>query len=76
MINDMIQEGKRLRKDCFIKVKIDIDNLKLSASARTSDGWDNLGLNQDIPLDILDKYVPISQSAMTTDILEVIPPLS
>ena len=76
MINAMIQEGKRLRKDCFIKVKIDIDNLKLSASARTDDGWDNLGLDQDIPLDILDKYISIGQSAMTTDTLEEVPPLS
>ena len=65
-----------MRKDCFIKVKIDIDNLKLSASARTTDGWDNLGLDQDIPLDILDRFVPTDQSAMTTDTQEEVPPLS
>ena len=58
MINDTIQNGKRLRPGCFIKVKIDIDNLKLSASARSEAGWENLALDQSIPLTILDKFVP------------------
>ena len=35
MITEIISSGKRLREGLFIKVKVDIDNLKLSASAST-----------------------------------------
>ena len=58
MINYTVQKGKALREGCFIKVKVDIDNMQLSASARTPSGWVNLQLDQAIPLDILDKFVP------------------
>ena len=57
-INATVQKGKQLRDGCFIKVKVDIDNMMLSAAARTPTGWVNLDLDQAIPLDILDKFVP------------------
>ena len=38
----------------------------LSASARTPAGWTNLPLDQAIPLDILDKFVPPTLSSNST----------
>ena len=45
LINDTISKGKQLREGCFIKVKIDVDNLMLSATARGKDGWEKLDLD-------------------------------
>ena len=64
MIKDTIQKGKQLKDGCYIRTKVDIDNLTLSASARTPSGWLNLDLDQAIPLDILDKYTsPAAEAA-------------
>ena len=85
MIHDTVKKGKQLHEDCFIKVKVDIDNMVLSASAKTPTGWTNLPLDQAIPLDILDKSVPPTLSSNNTgnsnpmevaDTQTVDPPLS
>ena len=76
MINETIAEGKKRMDKCFIKVKVDIDNLKLSASARTDQGWTNLELDQNIPLDILEKYVSPLASDLMSDSTEASQPLS
>ena len=55
MISDIIAEGKRMHDKCFIRPKVDIDNLTLSGSARIGDRWVDLGISQPIPLDIMDK---------------------
>jgi hypothetical protein len=46
--------GGGWKPDTFIKVKVETDKLRLSTSARTQDGWVNLDLTPEIPLDILD----------------------
>ena len=66
MIHDTVQKGKQLHEGCFIKVKVDIDNMVLSASARTPAGWTNLPLDQAIPLDILDKSAPPTMPSNST----------
>ena len=76
LINETIAEGKKRMDKCFIKVKVDIDNLKLSASARTDQGWTNLELDQNIPLDILEKYVSPLASDLMSDSTEASQPLS
>ena len=76
MISEIISSGKRLREGLFIKVKVDIDNLKLSASARTPTGWENLDLDRTIPLDILERYVPSNISDMLTENAELSQALS
>ena len=56
LINDMITEGKKRHDGCFIRTKVDIDNLSVSASAKVENKWVPLDyLTQVIPLDILDK---------------------
>jgi hypothetical protein len=54
LIRETVEAGRRLHPDTFIKVKVEIDKLRLSTSARTQDGWVNLDLTPEIPLDILD----------------------
>ena len=76
MISEIISSGKRLREGLFIKVKVDIDNLKLSAAARTPTGWENLDLDRTIPLDILERYVPSNISDMLTENAELSQALS
>ena len=71
MINETIRSGKQIKEGCFIKVKVDIDNLKLSAAARTLDGWTDLALIKNIPLDILDKYVPFSSAPENSTVAEM-----
>jgi len=55
MIRDTIAEGKKIHKESFIKTKVDIDNLRLSALAKIGGSWTSLGLDKVIPLDILDR---------------------
>ena len=76
MINEAIQNGKKMRQGCFIKVKVDIDNLKISAAARIDAGWENLGLDTPIPLDILDRYSPPNISEQMSDTEETSSALS
>ena len=76
MINEAIQNGKKMRQGCFIKVKVDMDNLKISAAARTDTGWENLGLDSPIPLDILDRYSPPNISEQISDTEETSSALS
>ena len=76
MISEAIQNGKKMKQGCFIKVKVDIDNLKISAAARTDTGWENLGLDSPIPLDILDRYSPPNISDQMSDTEETSSALS
>ena len=56
LINEMIQQGKSSHPASFIRIKVDIDNLLLSAHARQGDNWIHLKLDTVIPLDILDRF--------------------
>ena len=76
LINDAISKGKQLREGCFIKVKIDVDNLMLLASARGKDGWEKLDMDTPIPLDILERYVPMNIPDMMSDTEELAQSLS
>ena len=71
LINGMIQNGKNTNPDCFIKIKVDIDNLMLTAHARKEDTWIHLKLDTVIPLDILDRN--LSLDAVDDGLAEIIP---
>ena len=73
LINGMIQNGKNTNPDCFIKIKVDIDNLMLTAHARKEDTWIHLKLDTVIPLDILDRNL---SSDTVDDVLAEINPIS
>jgi len=56
MLTQTIRTGKTQHPDCFIRTRVDSDNLKILASARTGNIWIELPeLTTDIPLDILDR---------------------
>ena len=72
MIKEMITEGKRLRDKCYIRIKVDIDNLSVSAYARCGDRWEPLNITQRIPLDIMARTeLPIlNQMELTESLLQ------
>ena len=53
MLKLQIEEGKKLRDKCFIRNKVDIDNLKIVTMAKAENGWEHLDLDKQIPDDIL-----------------------
>ena len=59
LIYDTVQLGKKDFPKCYIKTKVDIDNLTLSAQARVENEWKPVGKAVPIPLDILDKFTVI-----------------
>ena len=75
LINGMIQNGKNSNPDSFIKIKVDIDNLLLSAHARQGDNWIHLKLDTVIPLDILDRNQTSLDAPEDGDMVEI-PPVS
>ena len=61
-----------MRPDSYIRTKVDIDNMTISASARSSDGWEKLDrLMQPIPLDILDRSDPMADLQSQMNVAEV-----
>ena len=72
LINGMIQNGKNINPDSFIKIKVDIDNLMLTAHARQGDNWIHLKLDTVIPLDILDRNRSLD-AVDDGDIAEILP---
>ena len=66
-----IQEGKKMRPDSYIRTKVDIDNMSISASARSGEGWEKLDrLTQNIPLDILDRSDPLADLQSQMNVAE------
>jgi hypothetical protein len=63
MLDTLITEGKKLHPNCFIRTKVDVDNLTIDADAKVGDKWVNLGLKCSIPTTILDTVttLPLSQ---------------
>jgi hypothetical protein len=54
ILDKLVQEGKQLKPGCYIRTKVNIESLTVSAMAKTPEGWTDLKLTQNIPLDILE----------------------
>jgi hypothetical protein len=73
ILDGLIKEGKQKFPNCFIRTKVDVDNLSIDVHAKTGDGWVDLGLKREIPLDICDTVsvsptvAPSSQPASQSD---------
>ena len=65
VLRKMITEGKVAKPKCFIRTKVDIDNLMVSAFAREENSWTKLDMDTKITPAFLDKYVVNPQ--VTTD---------
>jgi len=62
LVNNLIQEGRKKSPGNYIQVKIDTDNMKLTARASVHKGnnkyeWEELDMDTIIPEDVLDKVV-------------------
>lgn len=58
LLAEVVKEGKAKFQDTYIRTKVDIENLKISAFARNGDRWVDLAIDRDITEDILDRYTP------------------
>jgi hypothetical protein len=54
LLDTLIVEGKKKCPNVFICTQVNVDNLTIEAHAKTAEGWLDLGLKQDIPLNICD----------------------
>jgi hypothetical protein len=54
IIDSFIKDCKVTKSGCFILARVDVDNLCITARARTDSGWVNLDNKVNIPLDLLD----------------------
>jgi hypothetical protein len=66
LLNSIVSKGKALQPDCYIKTKVNVDNLTIEAFAKTASGWLDLGLKHNIPTDVLDNAISsgLSQNVM------------
>jgi hypothetical protein len=68
MLDKLIVEGKKLYPDSFIRTRVNVDSLTIDAHAKTSDGWQDLNLRCNIPLDICDTVTNAIQVTTTNAI--------
>jgi hypothetical protein len=54
IMDKMVQDGKKLSPNCFIRTQVNIDNLTVEAHAKTASGWLDLGMKTQIPLTVCD----------------------
>jgi hypothetical protein len=68
ILDNLISEGKVKYPKAFIRTQVNVDQLTVEAHAKSAEGWIDLGLKRDIPLNILDintevtALVPVSAS--------------
>jgi hypothetical protein len=55
MIKDLIDEGKAIQPDHFVRVRVHSDTLRVDAHASIEGKWVDLKIEKEIPLDILDQ---------------------
>jgi hypothetical protein len=53
-INELIKTAKAKQPNCYIRTKVNVENLTIEAHAKTASGWLDLGLKSSISTDILD----------------------
>jgi hypothetical protein len=69
MLSELVKEGKKSNPDSFIRTKVNVDRLTIEAHAKVEGGWKDLGLMQEIPLNILDNnpFAPTSSQAASME---------
>ena len=53
ILDGLVKEGKRIALDHFIHTRVNVDKLTINVHAKDDSNWQDLGLSQQIPLDIL-----------------------
>jgi hypothetical protein len=55
ILDNLITQGKKLAPNCFIRTRVNVDNLYIDVHAKMTNGWKDLHLKTCIPLDTCDK---------------------
>jgi hypothetical protein len=53
-ITSLVKAGKEKQPNCFIRTKVNVENLTVEVHAKTASGWLDLGMKSSISLDVLD----------------------
>ena len=56
MLDEVLKEGKKAYSKCYIRTKVNCENLTNEAHAKTENGWVDLNLKKDISRDILNRF--------------------
>jgi hypothetical protein len=62
LLDTLVAEGKVKYPNSFIRTQVNVDQLTVEAHAKTGEGWVDLGLKRDIPLNILDINTEVTVS--------------
>jgi hypothetical protein len=78
LLGEVVKQGKALQPDCFIRTRVNVENLTVEAHAKTASGWLDLGIKREIPTSILDSSViiPAEDEAMIEQVSMVTDELS
>jgi hypothetical protein len=70
MLTEVVNEGRKLAPNSFIRTRVNSDLLIIEALAKGEKGWKDLGIKRDIPLTILDANVTNTDNM---DVMDVSP---
>jgi hypothetical protein len=62
LLDTLVAEGKVKYPNTFIRTQVNVEQLTVEAHAKTGEGWVDLGLKRDIPLNILDINTEVTVS--------------
>jgi hypothetical protein len=65
MMDTLISEGKKKYPNSYIRTKVDVDDLTIEAHAKVNKEWIDLGLKQNIPLNICDTVGEITPAQVS-----------
>jgi hypothetical protein len=68
ILDNLVTQGKKLAPGCFIRTRVNVDNLSIEVHAKTKDGWKDLYLKTCIPTDICDTV----STVITTSAVSVV----
>jgi hypothetical protein len=63
-LNELIKTAKTKQPNCYIRTKVNVENLTVEAHAKTVSGWLDLGLKSSISTNILDNSTTTDDSAV------------
>ena len=77
ILDNLVKEGKTKSPDCFIRTRVNVDNLTIDVHAKIGKDWKDLGLSCNVPLNILDREEALSYNTIPETMDESdAPPLS
>jgi hypothetical protein len=63
ILDNLVTQGKKLAPSCFIRTRVNVDDLSIEVHAKTGEGWKDLYLKTCIPLDICDSVETVNTTS-------------